>query len=64
VFEQIEYELRGGGAWQLAEETLALGRGDCEDRATLLGSALASGVLPMHISVPGQALPASLPLAG
>jgi hypothetical protein len=32
--------------------------------ATLLGSAVASGVLPMHVAVPGQALPASLPLAG
>ncbi|HYP87982.1 MAG TPA: transglutaminase-like domain-containing protein, partial [Polyangiaceae bacterium] len=52
VFERIDYELRGGGAWQLAEETLALGRGDCEDRATLLGSALvASGISPYNVRV-------------
>jgi hypothetical protein len=52
VFEQIGYESRGGGAWQLAEETLALGRGDCEDRATLLGSALvASGISPYNVRV-------------
>lgn len=52
VFEQIRYESRGGGAWQLAEETLALGRGDCEDRATLLASALiASGISPYNVRV-------------
>jgi hypothetical protein len=52
VFEQIRYEPRSGGAWQLAEETLALGRGDCEDRATLLGSALiAVGISPYNVRV-------------
>jgi hypothetical protein len=45
--------------WQLWAITAVIVVG-----ATLLGSAVASGVLPMHISVPGQALPASLPLAG
>ena len=45
--------------WQLWAITAAIVVG-----ATLLGSAVASGMLPMHISVPGQALPASLPLAG
>ena len=29
-----------------------------------VGSAVASGMLPMHVTVPGKALPASLPLAG
>ncbi len=45
--------------WQLWAITAVIVVG-----ATLLGSAVASGMLPMHISVPGQALPASLPLAG
>jgi hypothetical protein len=45
--------------WQLWAITAVIVVG-----ATLLGSAVASGMLPMHVSVPGQALPASLPLAG
>jgi len=45
--------------WQLWAITAAILVG-----ATLLGSAVASGVLPMHVTVPGTALPASLPLAG
>ena len=52
VFEQIKYRLRKGGAWQLAEETLAVGAGDCEDRATLLASSLvAAGISPYNIRV-------------
>jgi hypothetical protein len=45
--------------WQLWAITAAIVVG-----ATLLGSAVASGMLPMHVTVPGTALPASLPLAG
>ncbi len=52
VFEAIPYELRSGSAWQLPEETLARGRGDCEDRATLLASALvAAGISPYNVRV-------------
>ncbi len=52
VFDQIPYEPRGGAAWQLPEETLALGCGDCEDRATLLASALvAAGISPYNVRV-------------
>ena len=45
--------------WQLWAITAVIVVG-----ATLLGSAVASGMLPMHVTVPGKALPASLPLAG
>jgi hypothetical protein len=45
--------------WQLWAITAVIVVG-----ATLLGSAVASGMLPMDIAVPGKALPASLPLAG
>jgi hypothetical protein len=45
--------------WQLWAITAAIVVG-----ATLIGSAVASGMLPMHITVPGRAVPASLPLAG
>jgi hypothetical protein len=45
--------------WQLWAITAVIVVG-----ATLLGSAVASGMLPMHITVPGKAVPASLPLAG
>jgi hypothetical protein len=45
--------------WQLWAITAAILVG-----ATLVGSAVASGMLPMHVTVPGKALPASLPLAG
>jgi len=31
--------------------------------AALLGSAVASGTLPLELTVPGKAVPASLPLA-
>ena len=52
VFEKIDYRLRAGAAWQLPEETLARGHGDCEDRATLLASALvAAGVSPYNVRV-------------
>ena len=52
VFERIEYRLREGTAWQLPEETLARTFGDCEDRATLLGSALvAAGISPYNVRV-------------
>jgi len=52
VFERIEYRQRDGAAWQLPEETLARGFGDCEDRATLLGSALvAAGISPYNVRV-------------
>ena len=52
VFDKIDYRLRGGAAWQLPEETLARGHGDCEDRATLLASALvAAGVSPYNVRV-------------
>jgi hypothetical protein len=45
--------------WQLWAITAVIVVG-----ATLVGSAVASGMLPMHITVPGKAVPASLPLAG
>jgi hypothetical protein len=45
--------------WQLWAITAAIVVG-----VTLVGSAVASGMLPMHVTVPGKALPASLPLAG
>jgi hypothetical protein len=52
VFERIRYEERGGATWQLSEETLARGEGDCEDRATLLASALvAAGISPYNVRV-------------
>jgi hypothetical protein len=52
VFREIPYELRGGTAWQLPEETLARGTGDCEDRATLLASSLvAAGISPYNVRV-------------
>jgi hypothetical protein len=52
VFERIAYETREGAAWQLPEETLELGRGDCEDRATLLASSLiAAGISPYNVRV-------------
>ena len=52
VFEKIAYRSRGGAAWQLPEETLARGYGDCEDRATLLACALiAAGVSPYNVRV-------------
>jgi hypothetical protein len=52
VFREIPYRSRNGDAWQLPEETLALGVGDCEDRATLLASALiAAGVSPYNVRV-------------
>lgn len=52
VFDEIAYRLRRGDAWQLPEETLALGEGDCEDRATLLASALvAAGISPYNVRV-------------
>lgn len=52
VFSRIGYRLRDGEAWQLPEETLALGEGDCEDRATLLASALvAAGISPYNVRV-------------
>lgn len=52
VFDEIRYRLRRGDAWQLPEETLALAEGDCEDRATLLASALvAAGISPYNVRV-------------
>jgi hypothetical protein len=52
VFESIAYQERGGAAWQLAEETLARGQGDCEDRAVLLASSLvAAGISPYNVRV-------------
>jgi hypothetical protein len=52
VYQEVPYRSRNGGAWQLPEETLALGVGDCEDRATLLASALiAAGVSPYNVRV-------------
>jgi hypothetical protein len=52
VFENIEYQQRGGAAWQLPEETLARQKGDCEDRATLLASSLvAAGISPYNVRV-------------
>jgi hypothetical protein len=52
VFREIPYRSRNGDAWQLPEETLALGVGDCEDRATLLASSLvAAGVSPYNVRV-------------
>jgi hypothetical protein len=52
VFREIPYRARNGDAWQLPEETLALGVGDCEDRATLLASALiAAGISPYNVRV-------------
>jgi hypothetical protein len=45
--------------WQLWAITAVIVVG-----ATLLGSAVASGMLPMELAVPGKAVPASLPLAG
>lgn len=52
VFAQIPYRARAGAAWQLPEETLARGVGDCEDRATLLASALvAAGISPYNVRV-------------
>jgi hypothetical protein len=52
VFEEIGYQERGGAAWQLSEETLARGQGDCEDRAILLASALvAAGISPYNVRV-------------
>ena len=45
--------------WQLWAITAAILVG-----ATLLGSAVASGMLPMHVTVPGTAAPAATPLAG
>jgi hypothetical protein len=43
--------------WQLWAITAVIVVG-----ATLLGSAVASGMLPMDVAVPGKAVPASLPL--
>jgi hypothetical protein len=52
VYREIPYRYRNGDAWQLPEETLALGVGDCEDRATLLASALvAAGISPYNVRV-------------
>jgi hypothetical protein len=52
VFEKIAYKSRKGATWQLPEETLELGHGDCEDRATLLASALiAAGISPYNVRV-------------
>jgi hypothetical protein len=52
VFARIKYKLRNGATWQLPEETLALAEGDCEDRATLLASALvAAGISPYNVRV-------------
>jgi len=52
VFARIRYEKRDGAAWQWPEETLALTEGDCEDRATLLASALvAAGISPYNVRV-------------
>jgi transglutaminase-like putative cysteine protease len=52
VFENIEYKLRDGATWQLPEETLARGQGDCEDRATLLAASLiAAGISPYNVRV-------------
>jgi hypothetical protein len=52
VFEKIDYRSRDGAAWQLPEETLARGHGDCEDRATLLACALiGAGVSPYNVRV-------------
>lgn len=52
VFRDVEYREREGATWQLPEETLALLRGDCEDRATLLASALvAAGISPYNVRV-------------
>ncbi len=52
VFAEIPYEARNGSAWQLPEETIARRRGDCEDRAVLLASALvAAGVSPYNVRV-------------
>jgi hypothetical protein len=45
--------------WQLWAITAVIVVG-----AALLGSAVASGMLPMDVAVPGKAVPASLPLAG
>ena len=52
VYDTIPYESRAGTAWQLPEETLARGAGDCEDRAILLAAALiAAGVSPYNVRV-------------
>ena len=52
VFAGVKYQLRDGSAWQFPEETLALTEGDCEDRATLLASALiAAGISPYNVRV-------------
>ena len=43
---------RGRDPWQFPDETLALRRGDCEDRALLLASLLlASGISSFHVRV-------------
>lgn len=52
VYQEVPYRSRDGDAWQLPEETLALGFGDCEDRATLLASSLiAAGISPYNVRV-------------
>ncbi|MEY2937075.1 MAG: hypothetical protein RL033_7824 [Pseudomonadota bacterium] len=52
VFSVIIHKPRGGSAWQLPEETLARGAGDCEDRAILLAAALvAAGISPYVVRV-------------
>jgi hypothetical protein len=46
VFAQVQYAPDVGDHWQLANETLQLGRGDCEDMAILLANYLVAAGLP------------------
>lgn len=53
VARRIKYRLRKGrDPWQFPDETLELGRGDCEDRAFLLASLLlGSGISSFNVRV-------------
>jgi hypothetical protein len=65
VYREIPYRERHGAAWQLPEETLALGVGDCEDRATLLASALiGAGISAYNVRVALGTLSVKRPRAG
>lgn len=64
VYDAIPYELRAGTAWQLPEETLARGVGDCEDRAILLAASLiAAGISPYNVRVALGTIDVSRPRA-